>query len=90
MSADLRQQQLALHHRPHAQRLHCLQGPAGWRQGVSASSFDAGGFAFKQATTNPDVSRYFPELLGGSNIAFGAEARQERYRITAGEPGSLH
>lgn len=57
-------------------------------KGVSASSFDAGGFAFKQATTNLDVSRFFPELLGGSNIAFGAEARQERYSITAGEPGS--
>ncbi|TXI19921.1 MAG: TonB-dependent receptor [Roseateles sp.] len=57
-------------------------------KGVSASSFDAGGFGFKQYTTNLDVSRYFPELLGGSNIAFGAEYRKEKYDIVAGEPGS--
>ncbi|PZP28494.1 MAG: TonB-dependent receptor [Roseateles depolymerans] len=57
-------------------------------KGISASSFDAGGFGFKQYTTNLDVSRYFPELLGGSNIAFGAEYRKEKYDIVAGEPGS--
>jgi iron complex outermembrane receptor protein len=57
-------------------------------KGVSASSFDAGGFGFSQATTNFDVSRFFPDLLGGSNIAFGAEYRREKYDIVAGEPGS--
>jgi iron complex outermembrane receptor protein len=56
--------------------------------GVSATRFDAGGFGFSQATTNLDVSRYFPDLLGGSNIAFGAEYRREKYNIVAGEPGS--
>jgi iron complex outermembrane recepter protein len=57
-------------------------------KGISPTSFDAGGFGFSQATTNFDVSRFFPELLGGSNIAFGAEYRREKYNIVAGEPGS--
>ncbi|NCT84982.1 MAG: TonB-dependent receptor [Comamonadaceae bacterium] len=57
-------------------------------KGISPSSFDAGGFGFSQATTNFDVSRFFPDLLGGSNIAFGAEYRRETYDIVAGEPGS--
>jgi iron complex outermembrane receptor protein len=57
-------------------------------QGISPTSFDAGGFGFSQATTNFDVSRFFPDLLGGSNIAFGAEYRREKYDIVAGEPGS--
>ncbi|RZL37929.1 MAG: TonB-dependent receptor [Rubrivivax sp.] len=57
-------------------------------KGISPTSFDAGGFGFSQATTNFDVSRYFPELLGGSNLAFGAEYRKEKYNIVAGEPGS--
>jgi iron complex outermembrane receptor protein len=57
-------------------------------KGISASSFDAGGFGFSQATTNFDVSRFFPDLLGGSNIAFGAEYRKEKYDIVAGEAGS--
>lgn len=57
-------------------------------KGISPTSFDAGGFSFSQATTNFDVSRFFPDLLGGSNIAFGAEYRREKYDIVAGEPGS--
>ena len=57
-------------------------------KGISADQFDAGGFEFKQATTNFDVSRFFPDLLGGSNVAFGTEYRSERYNIFAGEPGS--
>lgn len=57
-------------------------------RGISPTSFDAGGFGFSQATTNFDVSRFFPDLLGGSNIAFGAEYRKEKYNIVAGEPGS--
>jgi len=57
-------------------------------KGVSNSSFNAGGFGFDQLTTNFDVSRFFPDLLGGSNIAFGAEYRREKYNIVAGEPGS--
>lgn len=57
-------------------------------KGISPTSFDAGGFGFSQATTNFDVSRFFPDLLGGSNIAFGAEYRKEKYDIVAGELGS--
>lgn len=57
-------------------------------KGISPANFDAGGFGFSQATTNFDVSRFFPDLLGGSNIAFGAEYRKEKYNIVAGEPGS--
>ncbi|KQV49264.1 TonB-dependent receptor [Pelomonas sp. Root1217] len=59
-------------------------------KGISPTSFDAGGFGFSQATTNFDVSRFFPDLLGGSNIAFGAEYRREKYNIVAGEPGSYN
>jgi iron complex outermembrane receptor protein len=57
-------------------------------KGISPTRFDAGGFGFDQFTTNFDVSRFFPDLLGGSNIAFGAEYRREKYNIVAGEPGS--
>lgn len=57
-------------------------------RGISPTRFDAGGFSFQQATTNFDVSRFFPTLLGGTNVAFGAEYRNERYKIFAGEPGS--
>ena len=56
--------------------------------GISPSAFDAGGFRFRQATTNLDASRYFDGLFGGSNLAFGAELRREHYSIRAGEPGS--
>ncbi len=56
--------------------------------GTSANRFDAGGFRFRQDTTNLDASRYFDGLLGGSNLAFGAELRREHYSIRAGEPGS--
>ncbi|HOB96394.1 MAG TPA: TonB-dependent receptor [Aquabacterium sp.] len=56
--------------------------------GISPSRFDAGGFRFSQDTTNLDLSRWFEGWFGGSNLAFGAEARRERYGIRAGEPGS--
>jgi iron complex outermembrane recepter protein len=57
-------------------------------RGVSASEFDAGGFGFRQATTNLDLSRFYDGVLGGTNVAFGAEYRTERYNIFAGEAGS--
>ncbi|HZH43599.1 MAG TPA: TonB-dependent receptor [Lysobacter sp.] len=57
-------------------------------RGISPSRFDAGGFSFEQKTTNLDVARYFDGVLNGLNVAFGAERREERYRIRAGEPGS--
>ena len=56
--------------------------------GISANRFDAGGFWFDQATTNFDVSRFFPGVMKGLNLAFGGEYRHERYDIFAGETGS--
>ena len=57
-------------------------------RGVSASAFDAGGFAFRQLTTNADFSRYYGGIFNGLNAAFGFEHRRENYKIFAGEPGS--
>ncbi len=57
-------------------------------QGISPSRFDAGGFSFGQLTTNLDFSRFFPAVMSGMNVAFGAEYRRETYKIVAGEPGS--
>ncbi|NHZ36060.1 TonB-dependent receptor plug domain-containing protein [Massilia rubra] len=59
-------------------------------KGVSASQFDAGGFAAMQLTTNADASRFFPNILSGLNLAFGAEFRKENYEIFAGEAGSYN
>ncbi|MDT7837375.1 TonB-dependent receptor plug domain-containing protein [Aquabacterium sp. OR-4] len=66
--------------------LDLLNGGAG----LSPSRFDAGGFSFRQDTSNLDVSRYFDGVLGGTNLAFGAEYRREQYRIVAGEAGSYN
>jgi iron complex outermembrane receptor protein len=57
-------------------------------KGISPASFDAGGFAFRQLTTNADFSRFYSGVLNGLNAAFGFEYRSENYRIAAGEPGS--
>ncbi|MDQ2821079.1 MAG: TonB-dependent receptor [Pseudomonadota bacterium] len=57
-------------------------------RGISANSFNAGGFAFRQLTTNADFSRFYDGVLGGMNAAFGFEYRNENYQIFAGEPGS--
>ena len=57
-------------------------------KGISASAFNAGGFSFGQLTTNADVNRFFPTVMNGMNVAFGAEYRRENYQIFAGELGS--
>jgi iron complex outermembrane receptor protein len=57
-------------------------------KGVSPSQFDAGGFSFRQLTSNADFSRFYDDILGGLNAAFGFEYRKENYQIFAGEPGS--
>ena len=54
----------------------------------SPTRFDAGGFSLAQNTTVLDISRFFPEVAKGLNIAFGAEHRLEIYQIMAGEEGS--
>jgi iron complex outermembrane receptor protein len=56
--------------------------------GKSASSFGAGGFSFRQLTTNADFSRFYGGVFQGLNAAFGLEYRKENYKIFAGEPGS--
>jgi iron complex outermembrane receptor protein len=59
-------------------------------KGVSPSQFDAGGFSFRQLTSNADFSRFYDDILGGLNAAFGFEYRKENYQIFAGEPGSYN
>ncbi len=54
---------------------------------ASPRTFYAGGFLYKQNTTNLDISRTF-DWLHGVNIAFGAELRVENYQIIAGEEAS--
>lgn len=55
--------------------------------GISPRTFYAGGFLYKQNTTNLDISRTF-DWFSGVNIAFGAELRVENYQIIAGEEAS--
>ncbi|MBF9254939.1 TonB-dependent receptor [Pontibacter sp. 172403-2] len=55
---------------------------------ASPTSFEAGGYAFTQNTTNLDFSRFFKDVMSGVNVAFGAEHRYENYQIIAGEEAS--
>jgi iron complex outermembrane receptor protein len=57
-------------------------------QGISPTSFDAGGFEFAQSTTNLDVGRVFSDTMKGVFLAAGLEYRRETYSIFAGEEGS--
>ncbi|AWG21706.1 TonB-dependent receptor [Flavobacterium faecale] len=52
----------------------------------SPTSFDAGGLAFSQNTTNFDISKKINKL----NVAFGAEVRHENFQIKEGEPDSYN
>lgn len=56
--------------------------------GTSPTSFRAGGLSFRQYTSNLDVSRFFDNWLHGVNVAFGAEYRDENFKIYPGEPAS--
>lgn len=47
-------------------------------------SFDAGGLAFSQNTTNFDLSRGWDDILSGLNVAFGTEYRVENFLIDDG------
>ncbi|MFT5646498.1 MAG: iron complex outermembrane receptor protein [Aureispira sp.] len=58
------------------------------QQGASPTTFDAGGFAFTQNTTNLDVSKHYEEVMSGFNVAYGGEYRLENYEIIAGEESS--
>ena len=57
-------------------------------KGISPDSFNAGGFDFRQLTSNADFSRFYGDVLNGMNVAFGLEYRSENYKIFAGEQGS--
>lgn len=54
----------------------------------SPTRFDAGGFEASQNTTGVAFTRFFPTVLAGLNVAFGAEYRIDNYQIFAGEEGS--
>nr|WP_321441091.1 TonB-dependent receptor [uncultured Hyphomonas sp.] len=56
---------------------------------TSQTSFNAGALAFDQVTVNADIVKTFDNLLPGeTSLAFGAEYRDENFKITAGEPAS--
>lgn len=56
---------------------------------TSPTRFNAGGFSLAQQVTGLNVSRFFSNWLpAGTNLAFGAEYRTERYKIKAGEDAS--
>ncbi len=54
----------------------------------SPTVFNAGGHSLLQNTTNIDISKNFPTLYHGLNVAFGIENRIENYTIFAGEEAS--
>lgn len=52
----------------------------------SPTVFDnAGGFQFLQNVTNATANRFFDRALAGTNVAFGAEFRADRYQILRGD-----
>ncbi len=55
---------------------------------ASPTDFDAGGHFLAMNTTGLDFSKYFEEIAGGLNIAYGFEFRTERFGIFAGEEAS--
>lgn len=56
---------------------------------TSPQSFYAGQLTYDQTVGNFDMNRDFDAGLAGPlNVAFGIEARNEQYKIGAGEPGS--
>ncbi len=57
---------------------------------ASKTSFDAGGFKYSQVVANLSAVRGYDvgNLASPLNVAWGVEARQEKYEINAGEPDS--
>ncbi len=56
--------------------------------GSGQTSFDDGGFSFLQNTVNFNMSKEYPEVMEGFNLAYGAEFRAENYQLFAGEEAS--
>ncbi len=54
----------------------------------SPVNMNLGTHQFSQNSTNLDFSRYFKDIMGGLNIAFGAEMRVENYKILKGQEES--
>ena len=52
------------------------------------SYFIDGGFRFRQATLNVDLSKNFKSIAKGLNIGYGFEYRNEKYGINKGEEAS--
>ena len=57
-------------------------------QGASPTDFDAGGHSLAQNSTSLGLTKFFPKVLQGANLAFGGEYRTEQFTIFAGEEGS--
>lgn len=55
---------------------------------TSQTRFADGGFRFRQATLNVDLSKNFKSIAQGLNFAYGAEYRHEKYTINKGEEAS--
>ena len=57
---------------------------------TSPTTFDAGTLSLSQLVANLDFARLFPETpVGNLNIAIGAEARRDGYKIERGDPNSF-
>lgn len=54
----------------------------------SPRTFDAGSFNSTMNLTGLEMSRNFPTVLRGLNLAYGAQYRVETYNVVAGEEGS--
>ena len=54
----------------------------------SPRTFDAGSFNSSMNTTGLELTRLFPNVLNGLNIAYGAQYRVETYNVVAGEDAS--
>jgi iron complex outermembrane receptor protein len=54
----------------------------------SPTKFEAGGFQLSQYVVSANLTRAFNNIANGFNLAFGAEFRQEQYKIFAGEEAS--
>ncbi|MBL0144973.1 MAG: TonB-dependent receptor [Chitinophagaceae bacterium] len=55
---------------------------------TSKTRFDDGGFRFRQATVNVDLSKNFKSVAQGLNFGYGFEYRNEKYGINKGEEAS--
>lgn len=55
---------------------------------ASPTEFDAGGHSLAQNVSNFDFSKNYSSVLGGMNLAFGAEFRTENFIVFSGQEAS--